>query len=78
MNRELLAQTIYEAKKKDAWGNWKSQYREAWPKTKKELRTRLHVGDCDLEFAFAQADAVLELLNTCSPWQTITDPPEEE
>ncbi len=61
--REQLAKVIYEAKKEDAWGTWKSQYRLEWPKTKKELRTRLHVGDCDLEFAFAQADAVLSYFN---------------
>jgi len=47
----------------DAWGNWKSQYRESWPKTKKELRTRLHVGDSDLEYAFAQADAIISYFN---------------
>lgn len=62
---EVLARVIYEAKKKDAWGNWKSQYRKEWPKTAKELRTRLHIGDgiVDLEFAFAQARAVHRLLS---------------
>lgn len=63
MMTEELAKVIYEAKKKDAWGNMVSQYRKEWPKDSKELRTRLHVGDCDLEFAFAQAKAVVKYLN---------------
>ncbi len=59
---ETLARIIYEAKKVCAWGKIESQYRKAWPKTAKELRTRLHVGETNLEFAFAQAEAVHKLL----------------
>lgn len=60
---EELARTIYEARKEDAWGKWKSQYRLEWPKTAKELRTRLnHLHEPCLEFAFAQAKAVRSLL----------------
>lgn len=57
-----LAEVIYEAKKKDAWGNWKSEHRLAWPSDKKELRTRRHHGEPALDFAFAQARAVIKYL----------------
>jgi len=59
---EEIAKIIYEAKKKNAWGNWQSQYREDWPANDKELRKRRHHGDCCLEFAFAQARAVIKHL----------------
>jgi len=59
---EKIAEAIYEAKKENAWGNWKSQYRGKWPKDKKEMRTRLHHGDVCLEFAFVQAKAALEAM----------------
>lgn len=64
MNRTEIAKTIYEAKKNNAWGNMVSEYRGEWPKTPKEMRTRMHGDDdCGLAFAFAQADAVIKLLD---------------
>ena len=60
---EELARTIYEAKKQDAWGNWQSEYRKAWPATRKDLaRARQLNEDVGIEFAFAQAKAVMKLM----------------
>ena len=58
-----LARVIYEAKKKNAWGKWQSQYRLAWPQDARELRVRRIVDeDVDINFAFAQARAVIKYL----------------
>ena len=57
------AQTIYEAKKQNAWGNWESEYRKEWPADDKALRTALHKEtDPGIEFAFVQAKAAINWL----------------
>ena len=58
-----VAKAIYEAKKQDAWGNWKSEYRKSWPSDAKALRKALHEeSDPGIEFAFVQARAAIEVL----------------
>ena len=58
-----LAQVLFETRKADCWGALQSKHRSQWPPTPKELRTRMHLGDVELDIAFAQARAVLKLLN---------------
>jgi hypothetical protein len=64
IDRTELAKVIYEAKKQDAWGWWRSEYRKAWPAIEKDLRRALqNHEDIGVTFAFAQADAVIAYLS---------------